>query len=259
MTTINGPIFIMGFPRSGTTGLASGLSQLPGFPPFSTEGHFLYLFRDAIERIQANKVNPNCILRDEAAKKAFFNSISEGADRAYRASAGGEPYQWIDKTPDVQQVKAIPSIYQLFPDAWYFYIYRDPINAVRSNMATWPEALQGKEFAIAERWIETQKTWRENRTLLPADKTIEIYQPTLRDNPEEIVETISAKMNLPESVSGSLLSFWAANRAVNRPTGNSKAKKYDKFDLSFLKKRRIKKLCSDEVSHWPKIVLDEPR
>ena len=46
-----GPIFILGFPRSGTTAMAQALSGLERFGTYKHEGHFIYLFSEAIDRI----------------------------------------------------------------------------------------------------------------------------------------------------------------------------------------------------------------
>nr|WP_254430522.1 MULTISPECIES: sulfotransferase [unclassified Ruegeria] len=244
----------MGFPRSGTTGLASGLSCLDGFAPFSKEGHFLYLFTDAILRIRDNRVNPNCIVREDNPKAALFSSIAKAVDETYIDALGADSLKWIDKTPGIQQVNAIPALMELFPEAWFFYIYRGHREAVRSNIATWPDILDGKELEVANRWVKCQESWRRMRNHIPEEKRMEIYQPDLRDKPEEVVEEISRFLSLGPKDYNALTGFWTQNRVVNRPTYGEAAKSYDSRVLSKKTIRKVDEICSQEARNWPKIL-----
>jgi glycosyltransferase involved in cell wall biosynthesis len=252
-TSLKGPIFIMGFPRSGTSGLAAGLSKLPGFANHGPEGHFIYLLDDPVIRIRDDKLNPNSIVRDPASKAAFLDAISKGVDDAYCAASGAASRMWIDKTPDVQQVNAIPAIRALFPDAWFFYIYRDPISAVRSNMATWPAELQGKELEVARRWCQCQVAWRSKNEDIPGEKRLEVFQSDLRKNPEKIVDAIARMLKLSDVDAAPLLQFWTKNRQVNRPNTGDAAVAYDAFSLDDAVADRVSDVCADEVALWQRL------
>lgn len=252
-TAVKGPIFVMGFPRSGTTGLASGLSQLEGISKFSAEGHFIYLFRSAINRIRTGDVNENCIVRDQAAQQALFASLATGIDQAYQNATGCAAMQWIDKTPDIQQIESIPTIQKLFPDAWFFFIYRDPVSSVLSNIRTWPERLADQEQQISERWSACHAAWRNYRDLIPDDKKFEVFQPQLREDPETIVREISTKMKLSGPDASRLRAFWTTNKQVNRPTAGNVAATYDSTKLDEQKTAMILETCRAEIAEWPKI------
>ncbi len=243
----------MGFPRSGTTGLASGLAHLDGFPDYSSEGHFIYLFKEAIERILNNQVNSNCLLRDEQAKNAFLGTIATGIDNAYRAKSDSAPLNWIDKTPDIAQVQAAGIILRLFPEAKFLFIYRDPLSAVRSNLATWPSQLQGKHLEVARRWADCHKAWRHVREQIPQSQRAEIFQPTLRLDPAAVVQKILPLLELSHEELRNLTSFWESNRTVNRPNSGEHAKKYDQIQLSPDVERVILEECSPELEHWPEM------
>jgi hypothetical protein len=243
----------MGFPRSGTSGLASGISQLQGFSDYNTEGHFLYLFANAIDRIREDHVNPNCVVRDAESKAAFFQSIADGADAAYRVMTGAERYQWIDKTPDIQQVEAIPAILSLFPDSWFLYIYRDPVSAVRSNLATWPDQLAGKHVEVANRWVACQRQWRAKRSAIAPEKRLEIYQSELLATPQKVTRALARKMNLSEEEIANALEFWSKNKRVNRPTEGDAAQVYDARQLDDSVAQQVMEICAAEVAHWPKL------
>lgn len=252
-TSLKGPIFIMGFPRSGTSGLAAGLSKLPGFADYGPEGHFVYLLDNPVICIRDDKLNPNSIVRDPACKSAFLAAIAKGVDDAYRAASGSASQMWVDKTPDVSQVNAIPAIRTLFPDAWFFYIYRDPISAVRSNMATWPAELQGKEMEVARRWCQCQAAWRSKSEDIPDGKKLEIFQPNLRKNPEKVVDSIVQMMGLSNADAALLLQFWTKNRQVNRPNTGDAAVAYDAIALDDVVADRVSRICADEVTFWPRL------
>ncbi|WP_171097551.1 sulfotransferase [Ruegeria sp. HKCCD7255] len=254
MKSVCGPIFILGFPRSGTTGLASGLSCLDGFASYSKEGHFIYLFTEAILRIRDNRVNPNCIVREESAKAALFSSIAKAVDEAFINSLDADSLKWIDKTPDIQQVNAIPALIELFPEAWFFYIYRDPREAVRSNVATWPDILNGKELEVANRWVKCQEAWRKMRSHIPEEKRLEIFQPDLRDRPENVVDEIRRFLSLGTRDSEALAAFWKQNRVVNRPNHGEAAKSYDKLVLSKKIIKKVDEISAQEIQNWPKIL-----
>ncbi|MFQ3251809.1 MAG: hypothetical protein ACI9U6_000083 [Loktanella salsilacus] len=250
---LKGPIFIMGFPRSGTSGLASGLSKLPGFADHGPEGHFIYLLDTPILAIRDDNLNPNSIVRAPGPKAAFLSAIAKGVDEAYRTASGAESLMWIDKTPDVAQVRAIPAIRALFPDAWFFYIYRDAASAVRSNVATWPDQLEGKEVSVAQRWRQCQSEWREKSQTIPDNRKLEIFQPDLRKNPEKVVADIAALMGLDADAAAPLLQFWTKNRQVNRPNVGEAAAAYDAVALDDLTTEKVNAICSDEIAHWPRL------
>ena len=250
---LKGPIFIMGFPRSGTSGLASGLSKLPGFASYGAEGHFIHLLDTPITSIRDNRLNPNSIVREAEPKGAFMRILAQGVDAVYCSATGSDPLMWIDKSPDIQQVNAIPAIHALFPEAWFFYIYRDAVSAVRSNIANWPKELQGKELDVGRRWQACQAAWRAKSASVPVGKRIEIFQSDLRDNPEQVVERIAEMLSLNKAEAAPLLQFWSENKTVNRPNSGDAKAAYDAVSMDDAMVGRIAAICAAETSNWPRL------
>ena len=255
---VTGPIFITGFPRSGTSSLARGLAKLPGFAEHGPEGHFVYLLDDAVSQIREDRLNPNCLVRDPAPQVAFLSAMAGAVDAAYCTGLRATSQMWIDKTPDVAQVAALPTIHALFPQAWIFYIYRDPVSVVRSSMATWPAELAGQELSVARRWCQCQATWRDRCKEIPAAKRLEIFQPDLRTNPQGVVKQIADLMGLTAEQADPLFQFWTTHRQVNRPTAGQAAAAYDAVVLDAGIADQVLDICAVEMAYWPRLAALAP-
>lgn len=233
--------------------MASALSQLKRFGTYKHEGHFIYLFSDAIGRIQRGEYNENAILREEGAGPRFIKAFTRSVNRLFSSNADQRDTMWIDKTPDLAQVRAVPVIGKLWPTARFIYLYRPPEDAVRSSIAVWGERLEGREAETAERWRDCQRAWRAARDDLGRDRYVEVYQPDMLAKPLAVAGQLKPLLQLSDDEVTRLATMWTNNKAVNRPKGERGAA-YDAVRLSPEATRAVRETTNDEVARWPALV-----
>lgn len=246
-----GPLFIMGFPRSGTTAMARALSALGRFGGYSHEGHFLYLFAQPLSRVMQGDYNENSVFRAEGAPEAFVKGFTRLANATLSETGNPDDTAWIDKTPDLAQVKAASVIGALWPDARFIYLYRPAAEAVRSSVAVWTERVRGRELATAERWLQCQSAWRAARDSL-SGRAIQVYQPDMLERPAAVAAALGPVLELSAEEVGTVARVLTNNKAVNRPRG-PKAAAYDAIQLTAEQVRAIDMATEREVAHWPRL------
>jgi hypothetical protein len=198
------PIFIVGFPRSGTTLLQSLLGAHPNIaaPP---EVHFflrIYNVRDywgdladdqraaaamrALVRAPAD-LFANCGFDEDALVRKFL-----AGDRSYRsllatllddfAERQGKA-RWSEKTPQQMPAQA----WHLMPDAQVVHIHRDPRAVIASNLATWSD--RRPPWLIAQEWSNyTRTVLAEGRA--KAGSFVTIRYEDLADDPEPVLRSL---------------------------------------------------------------------
>lgn len=250
-----GPIFIMGYPRSGTTAMATALGGLGRLGPYSTEGHFLYLFSNGIKRLAAGKLNEVSMLRPEPQREKFLAAFAGLVNTVFSPTDDPHDTTWIDKTPGLAQLNAIPGLLPLWPDARFIFLYRPPHDAVRSNIANWPDRMTGREVDAAERWLECQRAWRRHRPLLPRHHVAEIFQPDMLARPAEVAATLQSLLSLSDEEAAALTAYWSENRKLNRPTTGERGDAYDKVALTDSAAATISAVTDRELPHWPRLTV----
>ncbi len=163
------PIFVVGFPRSGTTLLQAllGAHQHIAAPP---EVHFLRrIWRQAdywgdladdevLRRVVRETVDPSDIrfptgtfdyervLARVLKGERSYAAILDAAMRDFAAARGKS--RWSEKTP----LQPPHVLWQLFPQAQVVHIVRDPretVTSAMSKLAMWPDPI-----ACARQWME---------------------------------------------------------------------------------------------------------
>ncbi len=233
--------------------MAQALSELGRFGTYKHEGHFIYLFSDAIQRVVSGDFNENAILRAEGAGDRFLEGFARSVNRLFAADRNSDNTLWIDKTPDLAQVRAVPAINKLWPTARYIYLYRPPEAAVRSSLAVWRQRLDGREEETAERWRACQESWREARLALGRDRYVEVYQPDMLAKPHEVAGQLKPLLQLADGEVEKLTRMWTNNQMVNRPRGERGAA-YDAVKLSPDVLTAVRLATLEEVAHWPALV-----
>jgi hypothetical protein len=195
----NGPIFIVGAPRSGTKLFRDMLSAHPrlSFPP---ESHFIpsfyRAFGDPASDREAVRV-ARAILRyswvwswrlslepEELAGHRTFAGLTSELFQHW-ARKEGKP-RWGDKTPGY--VSEIPLVLSLFPDAQFLHIYRDGRDVVRSLAPMhWSP---GNAFCSAELWRDSVNAGREDGRGLPEDRYMEVRYEQLVSEPESVMRSV---------------------------------------------------------------------
>lgn len=251
-----GPLFILGFPRSGTTAMAQGINSLERFGPYETEGHFIFLFAEPINRIAEGQLNPNSILLKDGVALTFLADLAGVINALYSATGEASDTNWIDKTPGLGQIQAVPAIATLFPDARYIYMYRPPVDAVRSSVTVPAWQLAGKETTMADRWVACQGAWRKVRAGLPAGAYAEIYQPDMLTAPDVVATALAPFLQLSLKEATALATFWATNRDIAR---SGRPATSEAFALSEALANEIAERAASEVPYWARLAAGRER
>lgn len=208
------PIFVLGTPRSGTTMLFRILqasSQLASLP---REGHDLW-------RTYHHPRNSHW--RSDVVNKGDVGWGEPRFVNAYLYSYFGE-HRFVEKTPE--NCLRVPYILELFPDALFVVIKRNPCDVINSLINGWkhpkgkyrsyfvPEDLNIVDYSkrrqwcfllvegwqnytassVAEiafnQWLQCTQKIIEARQLVASDRWLEIHLEDLLSRPNEVLEKV---------------------------------------------------------------------
>ncbi|MCC6546268.1 sulfotransferase [Candidatus Sumerlaeota bacterium] len=235
--TFDRPIFILGAPRSGTTTLFHLLSHHAQLGSLWREGHDLWRKHHHPRRNgwTSDKVGAGAI---NDAERSFV--------RRYLRAHFPET-RFVEKTPE--NCLRIPYLLELFPDAMFVIIRRDPRAVVSSLINGWrhpegrfrsyfvPETLEMPghtrphqwSFTLVENWRDYKtrtipeiaaEQWRqsvialhEGRGLVPAGRWREISLEDYSADTIAIIEPLLQWLDLPSD--SEMTRFMTEGRAVN--------------------------------------------
>jgi len=142
---------------------------------------------------------------------------------------------------------------EMYPDAKFIYIHRNPYDVYGSNVKLWNVLLDNLSFQefdkseleqiIIDNYVNLLTAYMADRELIPKGNLAELRFEDFVQNPLEQMEKIYKKLNLPnfEAALPELRHFLNANRK-----GNSSGYKLDD-DL----KQRLNKVWSFSFKEWP--------
>jgi hypothetical protein len=244
------PLFIFGFPRSGTTVISNSLQTLNRFkcPERKDEGHFTYFFSEVLKKIKAEGINKASIIEDRIYFELFKSKLSKFLND-YWIEVSGVKYgdYWIEKTPDLRQIESITEYSELFKNAKYIFMYRDPLSCIISNIRQWSLS-EDMLFSTTQRWVNLMMEWRIQKEVLNGN-FIEIYQNHLRENPKKVVDQLSIYLDLTKTEKDKLYSFFSLNE-INSSSKTKQTK------IGNDTKSIILEIVAEEVSNWEKISND---
>lgn len=193
------PFFILGCVRSGTTMLRDILRLHPNLDS-PEETHF-FRWADPYRSprfLHPYRNNPDIRKQqrlDGISEEEFEHILDTSASRKELAENYGKLYlqkqgnpngRWFDKTP--QNIYGILLISQMFPEAKFIHIYRNPLNVVASLYA-------GKVMSIADMsgatsyWYESMAIMDQYKQIA-ADRVLEIAYEDVTNKPEASLEKI---------------------------------------------------------------------
>lgn len=200
------PLFITGYPRSGTTlmRLIMNAHSQMAIPDETSIFHWYYK-RPLWRRLITNKLSGNRVY-----DKAFGSDITRAFDQkplsfrlnlqktveflfAEYAKGEGKPY-WGDKTP--LQTQFSDQIFQMFPNAFILNMVRDPRAVVASSKRYFDKKRGKFDFWITNNVEETMDRWRWELGLTEAfkEKYADRYEVVIYENlvlnPEQAIRNI---------------------------------------------------------------------
>ena len=242
----DGLVFLLGVPRSGTTLLATMLAQHPQI--VSPPEPWLMLALESLGKTPfAHPADPQLI--GEAVAKFANDAAHIDAARAYaltiynRVLADSGRSVLIDKTPRYYLI--LPFLKQLFPNAKYIWLKRNPLDVAVSFKTTWmidlPAELRagmGGNRGIAWTWLHRaahaggicrcQARWRWSMRFptsnsSPSRKSVPPRSSRFWACPRR---TISPILNCTTASWRNRISViarsWKHNRRTRNPSGNGK-------------------------------------
>lgn len=236
----NGPLFIVGSPRSGTTLLQYILRSHPRISMPTGESHFIIPLhrnrhkfgdlrkRENVARVLAEmyRISPEFLDTDLQGMKFDMDKLSaelvdEGRDTIasiveglFRKNAAGEgKVRWGDKTP--YYVLHMRTIIELFPDAQIIHLIRDGRDCALSMF------VRGREFGVynsyhaAKYWQQYVETGKEVGRALGSGVYLELKYEDILEDQLSAMKKICAFLG--EDFDHSLINFEKSSIAGKTP------------------------------------------
>lgn len=200
------PIFVVGPARSGTTIVGEAIRDGGGLPGFH-EGFLFttaYLFLTAIDA-RWDLIGPGVehFREDGRESRSSRRALVRFDYDAFRAhvlrhfhelsTAAGET-TWVDKTPDVYMLHAMPILASAYPRARIVFVRRNGIDVVRSRLRT------HQEMAFEEScrdWATIMLGWMSLRDHLEG-RAVEVEQRDVAVAPEEVARSLGAFLDFDD-------------------------------------------------------------
>lgn len=258
----NGPIFIVGMPRSGTKLLREILNNHSLIAISENESHCIPYFYNKFNKIENFKDKKNFKLLYQYFSETFFfqrltqkiNFINEeswydsitdftysGVIEAFYQSYTQKKNKkiWGDKTPSY--LLHMPLLKSLFPEAKFIHIIRDVRDYCLSIHKAWNKNI----FRAAQRWNDSIVKCRKNSKILDDTAYLEVKYENIIDDPEKNIISICKFLNIPYESNMVSLSRVVENMGDAKNYIGILKKNYGKWEneIKSNKIRKIEKIC----------------
>jgi hypothetical protein len=207
------PIFIVGFPRSGTTLLQSMLATQANIYSFP-ETHYFCTTKRFIETDKNGSIDIGCLemvfqnikekteyefspdikkeLSDAAVAhklsvKQLFEYLVTGLLIKQVETEQLPTIRWVEKTPG--HIFYLDFIHDFYPKARFIEIVRSPLNAIFSSKTRFDELNHVTPSALALRWKNSLATFNQFKEENP-EKAFSVKYENLANDPEDEFRTI---------------------------------------------------------------------
>ncbi len=182
-------IFVLGSPRSGTSEMGTTLAAAFKLP-WLGEGHAAPLFATAANALEGDSASTNGFVRF-LAREHYRKVAVDAAREAYFFIHGSASF--LDKTPGVPMIGAVPFLHECFPHARFIFLWRHPVGNVLSRMAKFGGSIDSH----CRDWAAAMNTWRDVRKTLP--HYLEIRQEDMMDRPHAVAADIARYVGAPDT------------------------------------------------------------
>ena len=181
--TRDSPVFIVGFPRSGTTLLEQMLDAHPGLQSMD-ENPFFNRLADKLRRHDPRIMLNLDLLQQrdcDELRKQYLIMVSEKINRRWSA-------QLVDKNP--LNMMWMPMIHRLFPEAKFILALRHPCDVMLScYMQNFRSSIVGAACSSLERlaaaYVQSMETWLEDVRIFRPKVLISRYEELVGDFPRQ--------------------------------------------------------------------------
>ncbi len=250
------PIFIIGFPRSGTSFVGKLISQFTGYPSHG-ESHTLTLLQEVHHQINLYRRRTDLTGRElvkhfdlEALKEintGFFRDF-------YLRTYGSENF--IDKTPGAVACHGWGVVKEVFPTASFIACVRSPVEVYESAVQKFSgrEGEAGKIdlIELAEGWVGAMNGIERLAASPYSGDLLVVSQLELRVDPEMMVERLFKFLGLPDSAIADGISLCKLSRedvlteSIEKPAYKTLAQ----LNLKSSDSLKFKSICESTCLRW---------
>lgn len=177
------PIFIVGFPRSGTTLLEQMLDAHPGLQSMD-ENPFFNRLADKLRNHHPGILSNLDLLKQrdcDELRKRYLVMVSETIHRRWSA-------QLVDKNP--LNMLWVPLIHRLFPRARFILALRHPCDVILScYMQNFRSSILGAACSTLERlataYVQAMQCWLEDERIFQPQVLVSRYEELVTNFPEQ--------------------------------------------------------------------------
>jgi hypothetical protein len=192
------PIFIMGAERSGTSAMAFFLKTKLGYEG-NSEGHIFDLLGEILLKVDEHynskglyslvkSKEDNSTKYDTTTAQVVSQLIIKSKIKTLWKKLVHSQYSglWFDKTPGPEFIKCAPYLADMYKNARFLYLIRDPVAAVESNRRKFGTSTEQS----CDRWRNCAEEWIRVKPLMPKKSFLEIKTHELSEKYEQIQRSI---------------------------------------------------------------------
>ena len=212
MTTtpqFHGPLFVVGMPRSGTKLLRDLLNRNPGIgipvveshfilrlvnkfgnpPPFENPQQYLYFFKEfqKFDFFRRRKRKGIALTKEYLKKHAdltSWNSIFEHIFKYYAPPGKEKNFIWGDKCPSISYLENLIQLKNLFPEAKFLHIIRDP----RDYCPSMKNVRFMTLYSAAEKWRTAVANAQQDGNKIGNDYQEVFFESLLEDPRQTLID-----------------------------------------------------------------------
>ncbi len=225
-------VFIVGSPRSGTTILGSALRRVLRLEGFG-EAHVAPLFQSLADVVAAYYEHPSNaeagrtpnVMLERLPKAEMLRRLAALMRQIY-GDLHAQP-AFIDKTPGVPMIRALPFVSRAFPEARFIYARRRALENIESRR----RKFRNTPFAEhCQSWADAMTAWQRVRPMLPAASYIEVDQFEIVRSPERVGDRIARLLTLDAEQTRQLVCVFAEQAPERTDVSGWRALRYEALD-----------------------------
>ncbi len=250
------PIFVIGYPRSGTSFVGKLIGTFTGYPSHG-EAHTTPLLQHIIHQINLCRSRKD-FTGTELIKELDLHALKDINIRFFREfylqTYGGEGF--IDKTPGPTACNGWAVVKSIFPNACFVACVRSPVEVYESAVQKFGsregDAGNVDPVQLAEGWVGAM-SGIEKLAASPYGADLHVVsQLELRVDPGSAVPKLFQFLQLPESCITDAVALSSRSRedVLTKSIENSAYKPLSQINLGEKQAHHFMEICSETCSRW---------
>jgi hypothetical protein len=252
------PLFIIGYPRSGTSFTGRLLGLFTGYPDHG-ESHVSTLLQELHYQIDLCRKRNRCELKgDELIASLDLQSLkqvnSDFFREFYLSQYGSEAF--IDKTPGAVACHGWRVVKSIFPNASFIACTRSPVEVITSFRAKFGSS-QGNEIEldpihIARGWASAMEGLQELASSEYSNDLMVVSQLQLRAAPMDILIPLFDFIGISRDRLAEAMKICATSRedVLTDAINLNEYKKLCTLGLPLDQEQLFREICSEHCARW---------